>query len=155
MREIYFAYGSNMSSARLQERIAAARPLGRAQLAGFRLAWNKPGRDGSGKANIVLAEAEIVWGVLYEFPPSAWRALDRIERDYAREAHWVLDRRDERINAHVYRWHCEPSVPDLTPHDWYRNHLLEGAREHELPQDVIDALSRTRSETSPRIDPGA
>ena len=74
MSPYYFAYGSNMSRARLQERVPEARSLGRAQLPGFGLRWNKPGRDDSGKANIVPAEAEIVWGVLYDFPSSAWSA---------------------------------------------------------------------------------
>ena len=143
MSHYYFAYGSNMSSARLRERVPEARALGRAQLAGFRLTWNKPGRDGSGKANIVVAEAEIVWGVVYELLPSDWTPLDRIEQGYTRELHEVIDQRGARIRAQLYRWHCQPDLPDRMPHDWYRNHLLEGAREHDLPEDVIEALSRT------------
>ena len=142
MRELYFAYGSNMSSIRLRERVPAAHALGRAQLEGFRLAWNKPGRDGSGKANILLAEASITWGVLYALPLSAWAGLDRIEGDYTRETHLVLDWRGERAAAQLYRWHGAPDLPDLAPHDWYRDHLLEGAREHDLPEEVIESLSR-------------
>ena len=99
MSEFYFAYGSNMSSARLRQRVPAARSLGRAQLAGFRLTWNKPARDGSGKANIVLAEAGSVWGVLYEFSPSDWTPLDDIEESYTRELHPVLDQYGETVRA--------------------------------------------------------
>ncbi len=141
MSGFYFAYGSNMSSVRLRERVPAARSLGRAQLAGFRLAWNKPGRDGSGKANIVVAQAEILWGVLYEFPTSAWATLDHIERDYARETHGVLDRLGQGVSAELYRWTGEPDTPWQTPREGYRNHLVVGAREHDLPADVIEALS--------------
>ena len=144
MHEFYFAYGSNMSSARLLTRVPAARSLGRAQLTGFRLAWNKPGIDGSGKANIVLAAAETVWGVLYHFPRSAWDALDQIERDYTRESHSVIDHKGAAVSTQLYRWHCEPHVADRTPHAWYRDHLVSGAREHQLPIDVIAALARHR-----------
>jgi gamma-glutamylcyclotransferase len=140
MREFYFAYGSNMSNARLRNRVPAAHSLGRAQLAGFRRTWNKPGRDGSGTANIVVAEAATVWGVLYALPGSAWRSLDGIELDYAREIHSVLDQRGECVGAQLYRWHSKPDAPDRAPHDWYRGHLLEGAREHELPDEVIADL---------------
>ena len=101
MPELYFAYGSNMSSARLRERVPAARSLGRGQLAGFRLAWNRPGQDGSGKANIVVAEAQIVWGVLYEFPESQWPTLDRFEPNYARETHSLLDRAGQTVSAQL------------------------------------------------------
>ena len=156
MDRLYFAYGSNMSSARLGERVPDARALGRALLTGFRLAWNKPGRDGSGKANIVLAESHVVWGVLYEFPgssassssnsSSSWAVLDTIERDYARETWTVEDLRGARVAAQVYRWRGEPEAPDLAPQAWYRGHLLDGAREHGLPRDVIEALERPLEE---------
>jgi len=146
MSQLYFAYGSNMSSARLCERVPEARALGRALLSGFRLAWNKPGRDGSGKANIVFSETRVVWGVLYQFPRAGFQVLDEIERDYARETHAVRDLRGEHVAAHVYRWRGEPETPDLAPHDWYRGHLLDGAREHELPRDVIEALERPLEE---------
>ena len=162
MDRLYFAYGSNMSSARLGERVPDARALGRALLTGFRLAWNKPGRDGSGKANIVLAESHVVWGVLYEFPSvsssvssssssnssssSSWAVLDGIERDYARETWTVEGLRGERVAAQVYRWRGEPEAPDLAPQAWYRGHLLDGAREHGLPRDVIEALERPLEE---------
>ena len=142
MHAFYFAYGSNMSSARLRERVPDAISLGRAQLAGFQLTWNKPGRDGSGKANIVVAEAHILWGVLYRFPASAWPMLDQIEGEYARESHRVLDRQERGVTAQLYRWPGDARAPDLSPHDWYRDHLLAGAREHQLPTDVIRALSR-------------
>jgi len=144
MPHLYFAYGSNMRSARLRERVPAARSLGRARLAGFRLAWNKPGRDGSGKANIVLARTEVVWGVLYEFPPGAWAALDSIELDYTRETHDVRAPDGELAAAQLYRWPCEPDLADRAPHDWYQDHLVAGAREHDLPAEVIEALSRAR-----------
>ena len=49
----YFAYGSNMSSRRLRERMPGARAESRAILPCHRLAWHKIGKDGSGKCDIV------------------------------------------------------------------------------------------------------
>ena len=51
--QIYYAYGSNMSSARLVERVPGARTLGPAQLEQWRLLCTKPGADGSGKVNLI------------------------------------------------------------------------------------------------------
>jgi gamma-glutamylcyclotransferase len=149
MSQLYFAYGSNMSSARLRERVPDARSLGRARLPGFRLAWNKPGRDGTGKANIVAAQSQVVWGVLYQFESSNWPLLDGIEGDYARERWDVQNLRGEQIDAHVYRWRGDPAAPDLAPLAWYRRHLLDGAREHDLPREVIEALERPLEESLP------
>ncbi|TNF88372.1 MAG: gamma-glutamylcyclotransferase, partial [Gammaproteobacteria bacterium] len=39
----YFAYGSNMSPARLQARVPSARPLGVYRLKGHRLSFHKRG----------------------------------------------------------------------------------------------------------------
>ena len=48
----YFAYGSNLSLARLRERIGIALPLGVAELPDYRLVCDKRGADGSAKANL-------------------------------------------------------------------------------------------------------
>ena len=85
MRELYYAYGSNMSTRRLLSRVPDARTLGRARLAGMRLVCNKPGRDGSGKANLVEDAGAHVWGVLYDIHVDHWALLDRHEPGYARE----------------------------------------------------------------------
>ena len=82
--EVYFAYGSNMSSNRLRARVPEARTIGRAHLNGWRLAFNKPGRDGTGKANLVASAHSTSWGALYEIPSEAWEQLDSFEPGYER-----------------------------------------------------------------------
>jgi len=136
--EIYFAYGSNMSSLRLRERIPSARSLGAAQLAGWRLAPNKPGRDGTGKANLVADANTLVWGVLYELGPADWPTLDRYEPGYIRISQSLVESGELTRRAEVYVF--ERPGPDLPMHDWYREHLVEGAREHALPADYVAAL---------------
>lgn len=78
----YFAYGSNMLSPRLQERVPSAESLGKIRLKGHRLAWTKQSfRDGSGKCHIVKTgrPSDIVWGVLYEMHKEDKPMLDRAE----------------------------------------------------------------------------
>lgn len=139
--DLYFAYGSNMSSRRLLERVASARPRGPARLRGMRLAVNKRGRDGSGKANVVIDARTEVWGVVYEISPDEWQVLDRFEWGYVR-------RRDEvwmeetRVGVQLYTARAPFVDEGLRTFDWYREYLLEGAREHALPERVIvDLLS--------------
>ena len=135
---LYFAYGSNMSSRRLRARVPGARARGRGWLEDKRLVCNKPSKDGSGKANLVDAAGAVVWGVLYEIEEPDWPSLDRYEPDYSRVGCEVNIAADRRALAQVYIWIGRgPDIPLL---DWYREHLLEGAREHGLPPDHIRSL---------------
>jgi hypothetical protein len=85
MTQLYFAYGSNMSSGRLRP---GAVPAGAARLEGYRLRCNKRGRDGSGKAE--------AWGVLFWLPDPDWEALDRFE---SRQVCHVLSGLGEGVGA--------------------------------------------------------
>src|SRR5690606_35721675 len=80
---LYFAYGSNMSQARLSARIPSATKLIAAELMGFVLAFNKLGIDGSAKGNLLRTGDPIdsVWGVVYQIDATALPLLDSIEGD--------------------------------------------------------------------------
>lgn len=53
---LYFAYGSNMSSARLRARVPSCRPIGIAFLPGHELRFHKRSKDGSGKCDAFQVE---------------------------------------------------------------------------------------------------
>lgn len=57
----YFAYGSNMSVSRLQSRITIEEDVGAAYLEGWQMVFNKRGRDGSGKANLIANPDFVTW----------------------------------------------------------------------------------------------
>lgn len=136
----YFAYGSNMSSRRLRRRIPSARPIEIARLDGHRLAWHKKGGDGSGKCDIPEAEGdEVVYGVLYTFDPVHKPILDRFEglgSGYGEKQVdlWLPDRGDV-VSAMTY--YALVIDPTYVPYDWYRDHVLIGAREHRLPEHYV------------------
>jgi cation transport regulator ChaC len=82
----YFAYGSNMSAARLFEQRLEPEGVARGErlagrLEGWRLAFNKRARlpPGAGAGNIVPAAGEIVHGTLNLLPPEGFEILDRYE----------------------------------------------------------------------------
>lgn len=135
MNDLYFAYGSNMSTHRLAARLGQARPLGRAQLAHFELAWNKPGADGSGKANVRPRVGAATWGVLFALEPREWPLLDGFEPGYARESHVVRDEAGRERSAQLYRWRRD--APNRAPTLEYLALVVAGAREHGIPTDEI------------------
>src|SRR3954469_2174360 len=78
---LYFAYGSNMCTGRLQGRVPSANPVRNARLGGHTFHFHKRSTDGSGKGNAFATgnNADVVWGVVFEIAPSEKPALDRAE----------------------------------------------------------------------------
>ncbi len=137
-----FAYGSNMRTSRLRARTPSATPLGIGQLTGHALRWHKAGKDGSGKCDVEHTglAGDTVWGVLYELDASEKRALDKVEGlgiGYS-EKHADILTDNEIVKAWLYV--AMTTDANLTPYDWYKAFVLEGAREHRLPPDYIAAL---------------
>jgi gamma-glutamylcyclotransferase len=137
----YFAYGSNMSSARLSDRIEGVRARGAARLADHRLRFDKPSRDGSGKANLMRTPGSVCWGVVFELRVESWGLLDRFEPGYVRRSCSVTLESGDAIEAVAYFF--EPNGPVIPPFGWYLEHLLAGAREHALPAPYVTRLQRT------------
>jgi hypothetical protein len=137
---IYFAYGSNMSSARLFARIGTVRPLGAVHVIDWQLCFDKPGRDGTGKANLIRAVGSRVWGVAYELPESVWPVLDRFEPGYRRRTVSLEHLSGPTMEAHTYRHDPVRGAPRLIPSGEYVGHLVAGALEHGLPVDYIETL---------------
>ena len=137
MSSLYFAYGSNLSPARMRERVPGAEAQGPARLAAFRLCLDKLGADGSGKANLREDASQSVWGALYRLDASDWPRLDRFEAGYERIAVEVLCRDTPRA-AETYRSRRFAAEP--VPFAWYKRLLVEGARAHGLPESWIRHL---------------
>jgi len=129
---LYFAYGSNLATSRMRDRIPAARVVGRARLDGHQLTFDKLGRDGSGKANIARSPGAIVWGVLYALESEDLSRLDEFEPGYDRVTLDVILDSGESCSAVAYR--AIERKSGLVPLTWYMRFIIEGAQEHELPE---------------------
>lgn len=130
--DLYFAYGSNMSCARLERRVRPVRALGAARLRDMAWRCNKRGADGSAKANLVREPGGAVWGVIFELDASAWPELDRFEGGYRRIRVRVEAAGGDPLAAQTYA--SERLIEDARPTEDYRRFLIEGAREHGLPE---------------------
>ena len=143
----YFAYGSNMSTERLQDRVSSAEPLGCAKLPDKRLVCNKKSKDGSGKANLTDTAGDTVWGVLYEIDSAELDNLDRCECGYTRISLDVKTDQDSSVKAYVYV--SSELIEDARPYDWYKKLMIKGAREHQLPAFYVTRLEQIDSKPSP------
>jgi len=159
---LYFAYGSNMLSARLLARTPSAVVLGRARLSSYSLAWHKVGIDDTGKCDIVPSghAGDHVHGVAYQIRLAELRHLDLAEElgtgYFAGSV--AIDVNGRQRLARTYR--AIPTDPILKPLTWYKRFVVEGAREHGLPSSYIARLKaapalpdpdRNRSNTNWRI----
>lgn len=140
----YFAYGSNMSSARLGARLNTSRSVGAGILAGHRLEFHLRSRnDGSAKCNAFHTgcEQDAVHGVLFRFAAHELPVLDRYEGRgiaYERVEVEVSGPAGARVRAQTYR--ALSVDPGPLPFDWYKEHVVRGAREHRLPAEYVAAL---------------
>ena len=143
----YFAYGSNLLSARLKQRTPSARVVAPAVLEGHALRWHKAGSDGSGKCDVVpVVEAgQRVIGVVYEIALSEKPLLDAAEDlgvGYA-EREVVVQVGGRPLSAWLY---CALKIdPQAVPFDWYKALVLGGAREHGLEPGYIRMLEAVQA----------
>lgn len=138
MQSLYFAYGSNLLSRRMRERVPSAVLRGSARLADRRLTTDKRGRDGTGKANLREDPGGSVWGVIWEIDPGHWRWLDACERGYARVPVEVRGAAGALLRAETYVSILRAPEPVLA--SAYKRLIVAGAREQALPARWVALL---------------
>ena len=153
----YFAYGSNLLARRLRDRSRApsAVALGMASAHGFVMRFHKIGTDGSGKCTLIPSgnDADVVYGVLYEFADSDLAGLDREEGvhlgGYARRSLRLRLPSGGTTDAMTYIAGDRYLDAACLPFDWYRDLVVAGAREHGLPPAYLRELERTPAVPDP------
>ena len=135
-----FSYGSNMSLARLRERVPSATFIAVATLPAHRLKFHKIGLDGSGKCD---AEStgnvdDRVIGAVFRISGDQKPALDRKEglgSGYNEKEVDVVTE-DGRI-LRCWMYFATNVDASRKPYHWYKKHVLVGARENGLPAEYI------------------
>src|SRR5262249_9690964 len=137
----YFAYGSNMCAAIFEER-RGMRPSARAcgWIDGHRLCFDLPVGPGErGVANLVAENGARMHGVVYQLTADECENLDRSEGVlagyYNRALVVVITANGERIEAFTYQ--SPHGSPGRKPSQRYMGLLLDGAREHGLPDEYV------------------
>ncbi len=153
----YFAYGSNLLTRRLRDpaRAPSAVALGVASAPGFVMRFHKIGTDGSGKCTLIPSgdDADVVYGVLYEFADSDAAGLDREEGvhlgGYARCSVRLRLPNGDTTEAMTYIAGGRYLDASCLPFDWYRDLVVAGAREHGLPSAYVEEFVRTPAVPDP------
>ncbi len=137
----YFAYGSNMNRAQMLSRAGQILEEEVARLENYELVFNKKARGGSATANIRPAPGKTVHGVLYKIPESAYRNLDRFEgvpEHYRRIEVLATNGAGKKIAAQAYI--ATKVEKGLRPAPHYLQVILDGAKEHGLPEEYIGEI---------------
>ncbi len=137
---LYFAYGSNMSTARLTSRVPSAKLIGRFKLAGHRLKFHKVSTDGSAKCNAyqTLKKHDEVIGALFIIDPLEKPRLDQAEGLGQGYSQYQVDvYNDTGLIERAFTYKATIINDELKPYDWYLNHVLIGATETGLPKAYI------------------
>jgi gamma-glutamylcyclotransferase (GGCT)/AIG2-like uncharacterized protein YtfP len=133
----YFAYGSNMNTAQMNQRCKTGIEIvGPAQLENYEF-----GFDSRGYANIRPKQGEFVWGLVWEIDKPCITSLDGYE-GYPN----VYDRQDvtvvkngQNIDAFVYIQPAQEFGGTPQP-DYLSGKIIPGAKENGLPEAWIDKL---------------
>lgn len=86
---------------------------------------------------------DVTWGVLYEIDIQDLGTLDKVDSGYKRIPVQVWKSDGKTVEAVTYV--STELTDEHVAYEWYKDLLIAGAREHNLPQDYIAYLERLPS----------
>ena len=123
----YFAFGSNMSAQRMNDRLGWSPSRSGAILHNYEMVFNKHSNDG-GKANIMYSPGNQVEGILYSVNEEDLLILDKYEGvatdQYKRYDIKIQDNNKKYIEAVAYKALNTGKL--FAPTEEYLNYILEG-----------------------------
>lgn len=146
----YFAYGSNMSIKRMIARVPSTTVDTVACLKKHALLFHKKSKDGSAKCDVIETEKEndTVWGVVFDIDEDEKTKLDGFEgRGYKSKEIELIGRDEKTFKAITY--YAANIDEHLKPYSWYTEHVLRGAREHNLPPEYIASIEKVKAIQDP------
>lgn len=149
---LYFAYGSNMSVARLTKRVPSASPIESGLLYGHKLIFHKISKDDSGKCDTYETKnpLDCLEGVLYRIDPAHRRLLDKIEMSaYGYQVKDVTIETGSDKGVLAFTYYATKIKKDLKPYHWYKHHVISGAEENDLSTEYIDKILSVESLNAP------
>ncbi len=150
-----FSYGSNLLLQRIKERVASVKVVGKHELQGYKLVFNKQSIDGSTKANLVETgnPGDSVWGVIHRISQADKPILDQYEALGYGYLHMTFPLNIEDQEQLIYAYVAtEPQYLAMgDPYEWYLNFVIEGATENGFPEDYINQLRAIQSKLDPDL----
>lgn len=148
-----FSYGSNLLLSRIRRRLREVEVAGTYCLQGYELQFNKKGRDGSAKANIIQTgnTGDHVWGVVHKLHLENRQVLDRIEGLGNGYDHHSLAMNLNGYSLEVLAYMAtDPRyVGDDEPFCWYHQYVLQGALENGFPDYYVEKIRRRTFRNDP------
>lgn len=148
----YFAYGSNLSVRRLQQRVPSASFVCTACLSKHQLRFHKRNRDGSAKADCYASGigSQHVWGAVFSIDADERILLDRAEGLGAGyEAKVVSVEGKNGVLVEAFTYVATDIVDGWLPYTWYKQHVVIGAKEVCLPMEYLQVISRIEAKVDP------
>ena len=152
---LYFSYGSNMSHQRLRDRVPSALFFSTAILSGHTLRFHKKSIDGSGKCDAFFTNdpSDKIVGVVFEIDETEKTALDKKEglgNGYDEKKVLLTEINGGEISALTY---IASNIDEsLKPYQWYKHHVLMGAKENGLPDDYIQKICDIEAIEDPNME---
>ena len=148
----YFSYGSNISTPRMQKRVPSAKVVAVGGLNNHELKFHKVSKDGSSKCDIfkTLKFTDVVYGVIYEIRESEKASLDHAEGlglGYEQKLVKVSIINNQSISALTY--YATKIREELKLYHCYKEHVVRGAIENNLPSEYVTKIESVESERDP------
>ena len=153
---LYFAYGSNMFSRRIQATniapSAVAVDIGFVQ--GRRFTFGKVSRDGSGKCDIETTNNpnNRTYGVLYKINAKDKTSLDAAEGLGAGYSETNIQIVTSTGTATAATYIASYKEAILRPYQWYKAFVIAGALEHGLPAEYVEWLRTFEAQADSNSD---
>jgi hypothetical protein len=151
----YFAYGSNMSLLRLQQRVPSAKRLELVTLRNHQLRFTMRGDDNSGKCDAFYTSdsGDSLIGALFEINENEKCILDKAESlgdGYGEKTVLVQNESGQSFEALIY--YAIKIDASLKPYAWYLNHVIVGAKEIKVPLDYLAIIESVQYIEDPDKD---
>lgn len=145
----YFAYGSNMSFERIKKRINSIKFVCTAKLEKHELRFHKSSKDRSGKCDAAHTgdSKDFVLGAIYSISRDQLNDLDKFEgcgNGYTRKTVSVNTLSDQSLEVETYI--ATNINSQLRPFDWYKEHVIRGAKSIGLPLEYISVISQIEAD---------
>jgi len=139
---LYFAYGSNTLTTRLQRRCNTAQFYSLAVAQGYRVTFDKKSKDSSGKANIAACDTKgSTAGVLFEISKAELEQLDRAEGPgYAIQDEFPITCLETGNQLKACTYVAKEVAADLKPFDWYLALIVAGLSSHRIDQSYVQGM---------------
>ena len=138
---------------RLLERVPSANLLGVIELSQHCLVFQKRGRDGSSKCNLVRTgvKSDAVHGAIYQMDSAHKHALDCFEDNGNgyHESQLIVELHGKVHSCFTY--FAQPSHIEigLKPYHWYKNLVVLGAKHLQFPDGYVQSIEMIESVEDP------